>query len=214
MKITNLSDKSLYLADLRFTPQAQEEGRRGEDQSIAPAGTVVNGLPTDRVYLPNTAQVTRSVYKGTLKRWSDDGVLRLEDWITLGIGGSATLTHNFGIPQKVLAQKFTGTLTTEVVTVGNRQTVDVTFAALPDANYLVQLTMAPTGPTGYVTNKTTTGFTLNLSRIYTGDVTCNIYQGNWEDAMGSFDAAQNAAFTSVVFTNTSGVQMTFIVSLT
>jgi hypothetical protein len=32
--------------------------------------------------------------------------------------------------------------------------------------------------------------------------------------MGSFDAAQNAAFTSVVFTNTSGVQMTFIVSLT
>jgi len=34
MKVTNLSDKQLYLADLKFVPQAQEEGRKGEDRFL------------------------------------------------------------------------------------------------------------------------------------------------------------------------------------
>lgn len=48
MKVTNLSDKQLYLADLKFVPQAQEEGRKGEDRFLAPAGQANDEVLRDK----------------------------------------------------------------------------------------------------------------------------------------------------------------------
>lgn len=209
MKVTNLSDKQLYLADLKFVPQAQEEGRKGEDRFLAPAGQ-----PNDSAYLPNTSQVTRSANRGTLKAWADIGVVRLDDFFSLNNAATQTLTHGFGQPVAVQALKFVGTVSTGTVTFSGRErTKAATFAPLASTNYFVTLAFAPSGPTGYVTGQTTTGFTIVLDREYTGTVTYSIYLGNWEEAMGSYNAAQNAAFTTVAFTNTSGGQLWFKVRL-
>jgi hypothetical protein len=96
VKVTNISQFRLYLNDLRFTPQSQTEGRRGEDQYLNPG---------DFVYLPNTSEVIRSVFKGDLKRYRDQGYVELEDEVTLASSASVTLTHNFGLPPNVYAFK-------------------------------------------------------------------------------------------------------------
>lgn len=212
MKVTNLSDKTLYLADLKFVPQGQEEGRKGEDRFLAPAG---DPSGNDAVYLPNTSQVIRSANRGTLKVWSDNGVVLLDDFFFLANAATQTLTHGFGLPVAVQALKFTGTVTNGTIAFAGRQKVqDVVLGGpLGSTNYFVVLSFAPTGPTGFVTNKTVNGFTINLDREYTGTVTYDIYEGDWEEAMGSYDAAQNAAFTAVAFTNTSGGDLFFKVKL-
>lgn len=100
MKVTNASGLRIYLADLKFTPQAQTEGRRGEDLYLDPGAFV---------YLPNTSEVLRSALKGDLKRWSTQGVVVLEDTFTLAANGfpgdSIVLTHNFGLPPSVVVNK-------------------------------------------------------------------------------------------------------------
>ena len=78
MKVTNVSTTKIYLRDLRFVPQAQSEGRRGEDVYIGP------GLS---VYLPNTSQVLRSAIDGDLRAWRDAGVVTLEDVELLAANG-------------------------------------------------------------------------------------------------------------------------------
>lgn len=210
MKVTNLSDKQIYLADLKFVPQAQEEGRKGEDRFLGPAGSA-----TASVYLPNTSQVIRSANRGTLKAWADLGVVTLDDTFQLANAATQTLTHGFGSPVAVQALKFVGTVTSGTIAfAGRQQVLDVVLGGpLGSTNYFVVLSFAPAGPTGFVTNKTVNGFTVNLSRAYTGTVTYDIFEGNWQEAMGSYDAAQNAAFTTVAFTNTSGGPLYFKVKL-
>lgn len=99
MKVTNVSSSKIYLADLKFLPQAQTEGRRGEDQYLDPG---------DFVYLPNTSEVIRSALKGDLKKLKDTGYITLEEIRTLANGapgGSVILTHNFGFPPAVVVLK-------------------------------------------------------------------------------------------------------------
>lgn len=98
MKVKNITtNKTLYLADLRFTPQAQNEGRRGEDRYIQPGASV---------YLPNTSEVLRSVTEGTIKAWVAENLVELEDTFSLADAASQVLTHNFGYPQTVSVFKF------------------------------------------------------------------------------------------------------------
>ena len=103
MKVTNISAGPIYLRDLKFVPQAQTEGRRGEDRYLAPGASV---------YLPNTSQVLRSAYDGDLRAWLEAGVVRLDDTVTLAANGapgdSVTLTHNFGYAPSVYALKKVG----------------------------------------------------------------------------------------------------------
>jgi hypothetical protein len=97
MKVTNVSSSKIYLADLKFLPQAQTEGRRGEDQYLDPG---------DFVYLPNTSEVIRSALKGDLKKFRDTGYITLEEVVQLANGGgSITLTHNFGFAPAVVVLK-------------------------------------------------------------------------------------------------------------
>jgi hypothetical protein len=103
MKVTNISAQTIYLRDLRFVAQAQNEGRRGEDRYIAPGGSV---------YLPNTSQVLRSAIEGDLNAWLRAGVVTLDDTETLAANGnpgdSVTLTHNFGYAPMVYVLKQVG----------------------------------------------------------------------------------------------------------
>ncbi len=96
MKVTNLSAIRLYLHDLRFVAQAQTEGRHGEDRYLNPGAFV---------YLPNTSEVVRSAFKGDLRRWSDMGIVKLEDEVTLTTGSSVVLNHDFGLPPTVSVMK-------------------------------------------------------------------------------------------------------------
>lgn len=103
MKVTNVSTTTIYLRDLRFVPQAQSEGRRGEDVYVG-AG--------QSVYLPNTSQVLRSAVDGDLRAWRDAGVVTLEDVETLAANGnpgdSVTLDHPFGYPPACYVLKQVG----------------------------------------------------------------------------------------------------------
>jgi hypothetical protein len=103
MKVTNISNSTIFLRDLRFVAQAQTEGRRGEDRYIAPGNSV---------YLPNTSQVLRSAIDGDLRAWLEAGVVTLEDFDTLAANGapgdSVTLTHNFGYAPMVYVLKKVG----------------------------------------------------------------------------------------------------------
>lgn len=103
MKVTNISSTTIYLRDLRFVAQAQNEGRRGEDRYVAAGASV---------YLPNTSQVLRSAIVGDLRAWRDAGVVELEDTDTLAANGapgdSATYTHDFGYPPAVYVLKQVG----------------------------------------------------------------------------------------------------------
>ena len=103
MKVTNVSNTTIYLRDLRFVAQAQSEGRRGEDRYVQPGASV---------YLPNTSQVIRSAIDGDLRAWRDAGVVELEDTDALAANGnpgdSVTLTHPFGYPPGVVVLKQVG----------------------------------------------------------------------------------------------------------
>ena len=103
MKVTNISTNPIYLRDLKFVPQAQTEGRRGEDRYLAPGGSV---------YLPNTSQVLRSASDGDLRAWLEAGVVLLDDTVNLAANGnpgdSVTLTHNFGFAPTVAVLKKVG----------------------------------------------------------------------------------------------------------
>lgn len=103
MKVTNISQYKLYLKDLKFSPQAQTEGRRGEDRYIAAGASV---------YLPNTSQVLRSAIAGDLRSWLEAGYVKLDDFVTLAANGdpndSVTLTHDFGFAPVVYVLKKVG----------------------------------------------------------------------------------------------------------
>lgn len=103
MKVTNISASTIYLRDLKFTPQALTEGRRGENRYLAPGASA---------YLPNTSQVLRSASEGDLRAWLEAGIVELEDFDTLAANGdpgdSVTLTHNLGYPPMVYVLKKVG----------------------------------------------------------------------------------------------------------
>jgi hypothetical protein len=99
MKITNVSTIRIYLHDLRFIAQAQTEGRQGEDRYLNPGQSV---------YLPNTTEVIRSAFKGDLRKWRDNGIITLEDNVTLAGGANVVLNHNFGLPPDVSVVKAVG----------------------------------------------------------------------------------------------------------
>lgn len=103
MKVVNISSLNLYFSDLKVTHTSQVEGRPGEDRYLGPGQSV---------YLPNTSEVIRSAFKGTLKKWKDKGLVELEDQETLAASGSpgdsVTLTHNFGLPPTVYVLKQVG----------------------------------------------------------------------------------------------------------
>ena len=124
MKVTNISSGTLYLKDLKFVPQAQSEGRRGENRYIAPGASV---------YLPNTSQVLRSASEGDLRVWRDAGLVELEDTDTLAANGNpgdaATYTHGFGYPPAVYVRKQVGA--TWVDATG---TVDIVHNVVPGSS--------------------------------------------------------------------------------
>lgn len=103
MKVTNISSNGIYLKDLRFTPQALTEGRRGEDRYLGAGAST---------YLPNTSQVLRSAIAGDLRAWLEAGVVTLEDFAELSANGdpgdSVTLEHDFGFAPIVYVLKSVG----------------------------------------------------------------------------------------------------------
>lgn len=139
MKVTNISANPIYLRDLKFVPQAQTEGRRGEDRYIAPGG---------HVYLPDSSQVLRSAYNGDLRAWLEAGVVALDDTVTLTSGDSVTLTHNFGFAPGVHVLKKVGA-----------DWVDATGTY--DAVHIVKIGLTPQVFEG-VTITNTTGGSLNF----------------------------------------------------
>lgn len=101
MKVTNISQLKIYLSDLKFSPQAQTEGRRGEDRYLDPG---------ESVYLPNTSEVLRSVVGGEIRKFVDAEKLSIEDRVTLAANGeegdSVTLNHGLKYPPAVSSLKF------------------------------------------------------------------------------------------------------------
>ena len=97
MKVTNTSNEKIYLKDLKFVPQAQTEGRRGEDVYIASGASV---------YLPDTSEVLRSAIKGDIFKLKTALKLSTNDTIALAANGSPgddiVITHNFNYPPTVV----------------------------------------------------------------------------------------------------------------
>ena len=124
MKVSNVSQGTIYLRDLRFVAQAQTEGRRGEDRYIAAGASA---------YLPNTSQVLRSAIDGDLRVWRDAGVVELEDTDLLAANGApgdaVTHVHNFGYPPAVYVLKQVG-----VTWVDATGTVDVVHNVVPGSS--------------------------------------------------------------------------------
>lgn len=90
MKVTNISTKKIYLKDLKFAPEAQTEGRRGEDRYLAAGASV---------YLPDTSEVVRSAHKGDIRKFITAGIVTTDDTVALEASGGANsvvLTHNLG----------------------------------------------------------------------------------------------------------------------
>lgn len=139
MKVKNISPNPIYLRDLKFVPQAQTEGRRGEDRYLAPGGSV---------YLPNTSQVLRSAYDGDLRAWLEAGVVELEDTVTLAGGASVTLQHNFGYAPVVHVLKKVGL--TWVDATGTYDAVhSVTPGLTPQVFVSVEITNTTGGPLNF-----------------------------------------------------------------
>jgi hypothetical protein len=119
MKVTNLTNTSIYLKDLRLIRQGQTEARRSEDQYIGAGRSI---------YLPDTSEVIRSAQKGDLFQFSRVGKLQLNETLDLaaypGPGNSVVLTHNLGYPPNtvVLKKVMVGPVVTWVDATG---TVDV-----------------------------------------------------------------------------------------
>jgi hypothetical protein len=108
MKITNLSSKRIYLKDLKFLPESQTEGRRGEDQYLDPAGSIKNWY----VYLPDTSEVLRSASKGDIKKLVAKNYISIYDTVTLaaspGPGNSVVINHKLGYMPNVAVYKQVG----------------------------------------------------------------------------------------------------------
>jgi hypothetical protein len=120
MKVTNLTNSTIYLKDLGLIRQGQTEARRAENQYIGA------GLS---VYLPDTSDVVRSAQKGDLHQFEQVGKLRLNETLSLaafpGPGNSATIHHGLGYYPHATALKkvVTGAIVTWVTSAG---TVDIT----------------------------------------------------------------------------------------
>lgn len=136
VKVTNISQGTIYLRDLKFTPEAQTEGRRGEDRYI-PAGGFV--------YLPNTSEVLRSAVAGDIRKFVDKGLLQIEDQVDLAASGSVTLNHGLRFPPSVYVLKkvgstwVDGTGTVDIVHNGNFTSVTVTNTTEFALTFLIRL---------------------------------------------------------------------------
>ena len=114
MKITNISNKRIYLADLKVLHESQTEGRRGEDIYLDPAGTV-NGKTY--VYLPETSEVRRSAASGDIRKFRDGnpsanppvaGSISVDDYVPLNNGNSVVISHYFHRQPNVVVLKQVG----------------------------------------------------------------------------------------------------------
>lgn len=132
MKITNVSALRISLADLRLAPEAQTVGQRGEDHYLQPGASI---------YLPDTGEVLRSVTKGDIRKWINNGTITINDVLTLANNTGATLTHGLGYPPSVLVLKQVGS--TWVDATGTYDMVhNLGFTALTITNVSgVQLTL-------------------------------------------------------------------------
>lgn len=103
MKITNISNKRIYLKDLRFVPQSQTEGRRSSDVYLKPG---------QFIYLPDTSEVLRSFHVGDIKKFSEIGIIESHDRFNLtgspSPGDSRTIEHNLNYPPNVFIYKKSG----------------------------------------------------------------------------------------------------------
>ena len=139
MKLTNISSGRIYLQDLKVTHPSQQ-GRRGEDRYLGPG---------DSFYLPNTSEVLRSATGGDIRRFAQQGILRLEDVHALDAAGGANdsvvLTHNLHFPPSVYALKQVGatwvdaTGTVDIVHDGGFTTVTVTNTTAGPLTFLIRL---------------------------------------------------------------------------
>ncbi|MFA6233743.1 MAG: hypothetical protein WC824_06055 [Bacteroidota bacterium] len=140
MKVTNISNSTIFLNDLWAIREAQNQGRRGEAQYI-PAGA--------SVYLPDTSEVLRSATNGTLSKFRDAGVLILEDTVALAANGnpgdSVVLTHGFGYPPAAFLLKQVGitwvdaTGTYDAVQNATFQTITITNTTAFPLTFLIRL---------------------------------------------------------------------------
>jgi hypothetical protein len=130
VKVTNVSQKTIYLKDLKFVPQSQTEGRRGEDRYLRPGA---------HAYLPNTSEVLRSVVHGDIRAFVQQGILALEDHVTLANqgqpGDSVTLEHGFHYPPSVYLLK-----QVDDTWVDGTGTADVTHNAMFTATTVANVT--------------------------------------------------------------------------
>lgn len=96
MKIENISPTRIYLKDLRNSPQSQTEGNRGEDQYLHPGQSI---------YLPDTSEVLRSLYKGGIARMKKDGKIKIQDTITIAENETEVMNHKLGYPVTTVVLK-------------------------------------------------------------------------------------------------------------
>lgn len=96
MKIKNISNSRVYLKDLRNSPQSQTEGNRGEDMYIHPGQSI---------YLPDTSEVLRSLYKGAIHKMVENNMIEIQDTITLAVNESLVMEHHFGYPVTTVVLK-------------------------------------------------------------------------------------------------------------
>jgi hypothetical protein len=114
MKITNISNKRIYLKDLKVLHESQTEGRRGEDIYLDPVGTP-NGKIF--VYLPETSEVLRSASNGDIRGFRDGDPnatppilpsISVDDFVPLNNGNSIVLSHFFHRQPNVTVLKQVG----------------------------------------------------------------------------------------------------------
>lgn len=103
MKVTNISPTRIYLKDLKFVPQAQTEGRRGEDRYLDAGASA---------YLPDTSEVLRSAHYGDIKKFKDTNYLTVNDTVALAAfgnpGDGVVINHNLGYAPTVTVLKQNG----------------------------------------------------------------------------------------------------------
>ncbi len=136
MKVKNISNLRIYLADLKTVRQSQNEGRRGEDRYLDPGQSA---------YLQNTSEVLRSAFDGLLSTYRQDGKLELDDTVALDAAANIILTHNFTYPPAVYVLKQVGstwvdaTGTYDLVQNQNFTTVTLTNTTAGALTYLIRL---------------------------------------------------------------------------
>lgn len=96
MKVKNLSNSKIYLNDLRNLSGSQVDSNRGEDVYLNPGQSV---------YFPDTSEVMRSIYKGSIRKFVDDGLLSIQDTVTLSFNEISVIDHNLGYPVTVVVLK-------------------------------------------------------------------------------------------------------------